>query len=791
MFDTFLEINMFSKPLLIFLSLLLLFAGVIGANASAADNETPVLVTVHGKILDQNQAPVAGAKVSAFSKDGSQTINSVTDTDGSFELKLMPKIYVIKVAASGFADISQRLNVEQNDLKTLEIVLQIRNVEAIVSVSGSSDFPVETTRTATKTFTVLRDVPQSITIVGKQQISDQSMSSIGDVVRYIPGISAHQGENNRDQIIIRGQNSSADFFVNGVRDDVQYYRDLYNLESVEALRGPNAMIFGRGGGGGVINRVTKEAGFSGFRQFSLQGGSFGNKRGSIDIDQPFSDKVAFRINSVFEDSGSFRNNVGLNRFAVNPTLTYNPDSKTSLTFGYEFLRDRRTADRGITSFQNRPAGVPIETFYGNPNDSHVKANVNLLSATLDRQFGNLNLHNRTTYGDYDRFYQNYVPGSVNASQTLVALSAYNNATKRRNLFSQTDLNYSLSTGRIKHNLLAGFELGNQRTRNFRNTGYFNNSATSVQVSYDNPTTIVPVTFRQSSSDADNRLKVNLAAAYVQDQVELSRYIQIVAGARFDYFDLRYHNNRNGGDLRRIDTLASPRIGLVIKPVTELSIYGNYSISYLPSSGDQFSSLTNITQQVKPEKFENFEVGVKWDIRRNLSFTSALYRLDRKNTRANDPNNAGAIVQTGGQRTNGFEMGLNGTITSKWIVTGGYSYQDAFITSATTAAAAGKQVAQVPHHNFSIWNKYQFLPKLSAGLGLIKRSDMFAAVDNTVVLPGYTRADAAVFYTFNENWRLQANIENVFNTKYFLNADNNTNITPGSPIGARIGLIARF
>lgn len=789
---------MFSKATTL---LLFLLCFSIGVHASAK-SEKPVLVMIHGKILDQNQEPVAGAKVTAVSKSDSKAVTSITDADGVFALELVPTEYVLKVAANGFTDISQQLNVGQNDLKTLEITLHVRSVEAVVNVIDSSDFPFETTRTATKTFTPLRDIPQSITVVGKQQISDQSMRSIGDVVRYIPGISAHQGENNRDQIIIRGQNSSADFFVNGVRDDVQYYRDLYNLESFEVLRGPNAMIFGRGGGGGVINRVTKEAGFSSFRQFSLQGGSFGNKRGSLDIDQPFSDKVAFRVNSVFEDSNSFRNNVGLRRFAVNPTLTYNPDGKTSLTFGYEFLRDRRTADRGITSFQNKPADVPIETFYGNPNDSHVRANVNLFSATLDRQFGRLSLHNQTTYGDYDRFYQNYVPGAANGENPtpvcvsqigFVCLSAYNNATKRKNLFSQTDLNYSLTTGRVKHNLLGGFELGNQRTNNFRNTGYFNitNTPTSIQVAYDNPTTTIPVTFRQSATDANNHLKVNLAAAYVQDQVELSRYVQIIAGARFDYFDLRYRNNRNGDEFRRIDTLVSPRVGLVIKPVTELSLYGSYSISYLPSSGDQFSSLTTITQQVKPEKFENFEAGIKWDIRRNLSFTSALYRLDRTNTRANDPNNAGAIVQTGSQRTNGFETGLNGLITPKWTVTGGYSYQDAFITSSTTNAIAGKQVAQVPQHNFSIWNKYQFLTKLSAGFGVIRRSDVFAAIDNTVVLSGYTRADAAVFYTFNENWRLQANIENLFNTKYFLNADNNTNITPGSPIGVRIALTARF
>src|SRR6185295_992571 len=159
---------------------------------------------------------------------------------------------------------------------------------------------------------------------------------------------------------------------------------------------------------------------------------------------------------------------------------------------------------------------------------------------------------------------------------------------------------------------------------------------------------------------------------------------------------------------------------------ELSLYGSYGVSYLPSSGDQFSSLTSITQQVKPEKFTNYEVGVKWDVRRFLSLTSAVYRLNRTNTRSTDPNNPAAIIQTGSQRTNGFEFGVNGNITRDWSVAGGYSYQDAFITSATTAALAGKQVGQVPHNTLSLWNKYQIIPKLGAGLGIIYRADMFAA-----------------------------------------------------------------
>jgi len=253
---------------------------------------------------------------------------------------------------------------------------------------------------------------------------------------------------------------------------------------------------------------------------------------------------------------------------------------------------------------------------------------------------------------------------------------------------------------------------------------------------------------------------------------------VIAGLRFDHFDLQYRDNRTGRNLRRIDNFISPRAGIVFKPITPLSVYANYSVSYLPSSGDQFSSLTAITQQVKPERFSNYEVGVKWDVARNLSLTTAIYRLDRTNTRSIDPNDPTRIVQTGSQRNNGFEIGMNGNLTRAWRVVGGYAYQDSFVTSATTAASAGAQVAQVPHHSFSLWNNYQIHPRLSAGLGILNRSDMFAAIDNTVVLPGYTRVNAAVFFSVTERVRLQANVDNLFDTKYYINADNNNNISPG-------------
>ena len=196
----------------------------------------------------------------------------------------------------------------------------------------------------------------------------------------------------------------------------------------------------------------------------------------------------------------------------------------------------------------------------------MRAGVNLASAVVEHQAGRFNIRNRTLFGDYDRFYQNYVPGAVTADKQSVSISGYNNATKRRNLFNQTDVTFQASTGSVRHTFLAGAEVGRQLTDNFRSSGFFNNTTTSILAPLSNPTINTPVTFRQNATDADNHIKTNLGATYVQDQIEINRYLQVVTGVRFDYFDLQFHNNRNNQDLRRIDRLVSPRAGVIVKPI---------------------------------------------------------------------------------------------------------------------------------------------------------------------------------------------------------------------------------
>ena len=750
-------------------------------------------IPLDGIVVDASRAPVPRAEVVVTSDAGTVVVRGVSQPDGSFHLAVPPGQYTVTAVAAGFDPLSQEVAVDPARTPDVSLQLTIAGVHESVRVDAPfGGYGTAATTTAMKTSTPLRDTPQSLTVVTRQLMNDQMMDSIADVVRYVPGIAIHQGENNRDQVIIRGNSSSADFYVDGVRDDVQYYRDLYNIDRVEALKGPNAMIFGRGGGGGVLNRVTKDAVFAPVRELSLSAGSFGRRRAATDLGGAVGTHAAVRLNAMYEDSDSFRDNVDTRRYGINPTATFRFGAGSTLTAGFEHVWDHRTADRGISSFASRPLGVDISTYFGNPSDTYVRARADIFSTAFEQRLGDAwTLRDRFHAAQYDRGYQNFVPGVVSADATAVTLTAYNNHTNRLNAFNQTDLTGSVQTGAIRHELLAGAEFGRQLTGNFRNTGYFSGTATSVVVPVSNPNVPVPVTFRQSATDADNHVTTIVSAAYVEDQVDLTRYVQIVGGVRADSFDVRLHNNRDASETGRTDVLISPRAGVIVKPITPLSLYSSYTVSFLPSAGDQFSSLTTITEQLKPERFTNYEAGVKWDLTPALAFTSAVYRLDRTNTRSVDPLDATRVVQTGSQRTNGVELGLTGRLTSDWQVAGGYAWQDAFVTSATASAREGALVAQVPHHSVSLWNLYRVRRRLALAAGIVHRTDVFAAIDNTVVLPSFTTVDAAAYFPVTRRTRLQLNVENVFDRRYYGNADNNTNISPGSPRAVRIGLITGF
>ena len=662
-----------------------------------------------------------------------------------------------------------------------------------VKIVGSAErgYDVKSTSTATKTDTLLRDTPQAITVVTKELMRDQAMQSMADVIRYVPGIVTAQGEGNRDTAVFRGNSSTSDFFIDGIRDDVQYYRDIYNIDSVEALKGSNAMIFGRGGSGGVINRVSKQPEWSTIREGSLTLGSWNHRRATADIGQAVNDNVALRLNAMVEKSDSYRNGVQIERAGINPTVAIRAGANTSVVLGYEHFRDDRIADRGIPSFNGVPYRTDASTFFGSAELSPTWTRVDAFAALIEHDLGNgATLRNRTRYADYDKFYQNVYPSSVvtvrNGTPTL-NIGGYNQGTQRSNLFNQTDLTFTVNTGALKHKLATGLEFGRQVTDNVRNSAFFTslgNNVTAFPVPAANPAFNAPITFRQNATDASNHGTATVASVYVQDQLVFTPQWQAIVGLRYDRFNVDFLNKRDNSKFDITDNKLSPRVGLVYKPLEAVSIYGSYSLAFVPRAGEQLSSLTAANNAFVPEKFTNLELGAKWDIRPNLSATAAIYKLDRTNVVVADPVDPTRSILIDGQRSKGVELGLGGNVTSQWSVMGGYAYQDAKLTGGTV-------LAQVPTHSLSLWNRYDFSPTLGAGLGLVYRDSIYSSTSNAVTLPAFTRVDAALFYTLSKQYKLQLNVENLFDKKYYAAAHNDSNITPGSPRALKVSLNAKF
>ena len=673
--------------------------------------------------------------------------------------------------------------------------------DPIVVTATRDGYAVEATSGATRTATDVKDIPQAISTVTRQQIDDVALRSIGDLLRYVPGVLIGQGEGHRDQVTLRGNNSTADFFVDGLRDDVQYYRGLYNVERVEVLKGPNAMVFGRGGGGGVINRVGKRPGSEAFAAAAASLDSFGSAFVEADLNQPIGPALSVRVNGVYERFDSHRDAYGGDRLAINPALGIKVSAATRIGLSYEHARDERVVDRGVPSFAGRPLGGFRDTFFGARGVNRSDFDAHVVRADVSHNFAdNLNLTSKLLYGVYDKTYQNAFAATTLTTSAggvrQLGIEAYRDPTRRENLLVQNDLAWRVKLGGSDHVLLAGFEYGDQDTRNARINGFFDSGVPTTSggrrtvVALTDPLVIPAINFRAGTGNRSVRSEADVVAFYVQDQVSLGAHFNVVAGLRYDRFALRVDDLLAGTAFARKDELWSPRLGFVFKPVEQVSLYASYSQSYLPQSGDQFVALDASLETLKPERFVNYELGAKWEPLDGLLLTAAAYRLDRGNSRAPGAV-AGTTVLTGEQRSKGIELAAVGRVTRRWKVSVGYALQKAEVRETTSAAPAGREIAQVPRHQASLWMRYDFSDRIGAGIGAYHQSKVFASISNAVPLPRYTRIDGALFLELADGIEAQVNVENILNQAYFPTAHNDNNISTGAPRNVRGTVRLRF
>ncbi|WP_341711010.1 TonB-dependent siderophore receptor [Erythrobacter sp.] len=657
----------------------------------------------------------------------------------------------------------------------------------IVVTGSNNGYDVNDGSTGTKTPTALIDVPQAITMITEDQLDDQAITQLNEALRYVPGVSLETGEGHRDQVYIRGQSSTADFYLDGLRDDAQYYRSLYNVERIEVLKGSNALIFGRGGGGGIINRVSKTAEIGKLAAgFDAAIDTYGAFALTGDVNLPFSDALAGRISTTYEEFGNHRDFYEGRFIGISPTVTTQLGENTRLTAHYTYDDDERVTDRGIPSLDGGPLRGFDRTFFGS-RDFNISTNIaHIARVKLDHEFSDtLSINVSGQYSNYDKYYGNVVPSSTNG--TTVSLGGYASATDRENWIGQANLIWDTDFNGIGSTFLAGVEFGDQQTDAFRTEVDFGGGVEDIDRPLSRVISVPAVGVGRTTNFTTSQL--DTFSAYVQEQLDFG-IVQLVGGVRYDRFDLDATNLINPAapaPTSRVDEKWSPRVGVILKPQENLSIYGSYSTSFLPQSGDQFTSLSTADAELEPEKFENFEVGAKWAIKPDLFATVAVFRLNRTNTTATDPANPGIVVLTGSSRVEGFEASLVGKILPNWQVSLGYTYLDGEIRSDTERASAGDILQQLPKHQIALWNRVDLTDKFGLGAGVIYQDEQFASISNNVVLPDYWRVDAAAYYTLNDRVSLQLNVENLFDEDYYASAHGDNNIQPGKPLTAKFGV----
>lgn len=676
----------------------------------------------------------------------------------------------------------------------------------LVTVNGIRyhGYAAATSTGATKTDAPLRDLPQSVNVVSQQLIEDQAARSLQDVLRNVPGVAMSSGDGQRDQVTIRGFSAIADQFIDGIRDDALYFRDLSNIERVEVLKGPAAVLYGRGSSGGLINRVTKKPQPGSFGEVRLDIGSHSLRRASFDLNRAASDAVGLRITGAFEDSGSYREHGFVERHSVAPSVALKLGAQAKLLLQAEVAKDERITDFGIPSFDGRPVDVDPRTYYGSGKarrDDTTKTEVASFTAALDHRFSDtLSLRNLTRLYDYELDRNNTLPGgTVDTATRTVGRSRGTVSRKEHGFFNQTDVTLKSELGGMRHDWLFGAEVGRQKK--YQNFVSQNNID---RVSIDNPGGQVPPPMSAATIATANPADsvFDVAGLYVQDQVTLSPHWKALVGVRHDRFEQATEFQRSGAPLSRTDKNWSPRAGLVWQPGEVASYYISLSRSYQPS-GETFALAANNAGN-PPERTQNHEIGAKLDLLDGaLSVTAALFRLERSDIKTADPARPGVLINVGRQRTDGVELSASGRLPGAWELSAGYAFLDGRIIESTATQASpqspvvqiplqGKRPSLTPKHSGSLWAVKQLGGGFSAGGGVNFSSDRYASPSNAVVLPGYASVALAGYYR-STRFDVALHLKNATDKNYIVSAhgSNDNLLVPGAPRELQLAVSYKF
>jgi catecholate siderophore receptor len=686
-----------------------------------------------------------------------------------------------------------------------------------VDPKGTEDTYNAVVTTVGRTAQAVKDVPQSTTSITRQLIEDRAATTLKDALHNAPGITfnSSEGGNSGDVIVIRGFAAKYDLFRDNFRDSAKYNRDTFDLDRVEVLRGPASMIYGRGSTGGIVNQVSKTPFVSDRKQVDLTVGTNDFRRAEADLSKQLGDDSALRVELMKQEAGSARSGAEQNRWGVAPSVGWGIGTTTEVIASYEHYEENNIPDYGVPIYvqnttQKQGSNEPIpfvRNYYGLTALDREKNHNDVATLNVRHSLGGgLAVSNATRVGDYVADMRATSP-ALDTSTTGGILTDASNVRRSRKLILRDQDLYSNVTDftakgdwfGLHQEALTGLELTREKLVTTSRSQTCT-SLPSANVAHPNPNDSASCANPVATGYGD--VQGDTVAVYAQDLISLTPTWKLLVGTRFDHFKAQADSRRLDGSLAsnfgRTDKVWSSRAGLIWQPTEAQSWYASWGTSFNPTAEAYSVDLPG--SNTPPEKNNNYEVGVRWDVLEQLSLNAAVFRTVKLNERQSDIENPGtpsaSYLESGKRHTNGFEVSANGQITKSLQVFASYTWMDARIDASTRKNAlspsgtdSGMRPVNTPNYTSSLWLTYAFAPEWSAGLGANSQGKRYTTTANTVNLPGYTEWDASL------EWHRQAlavklNVLNLTDKAYF-DSYQESKALPGAARSARLSLSYKF
>ncbi|NMF64892.1 TonB-dependent siderophore receptor [Brasilonema octagenarum UFV-E1] len=617
----------------------------------------------------------------------------------------------------------------------------------------------------------LRDIPQSIQVIPRQVIEDRNVVRLSELADNVSGVQPERGYGGLSSLgfRVRGFLTNFETLRNGF-PDYGYFspRDVANIERVEILKGPAAVVYGGSptqyaGGSGVVNSITKKPLSQPYYNGNVTYGSYEFLRPTLDISGPLTDdkSVLYRLNVAYESADSFRDFVEYDSFFISPVLELKISDRTKLTFEYEHQKYNYTFDNGFP-IEPEVLKLPRSRFLGEPNFANGEVTSNSFTYNFEHQFSN-NWKFRQGFNILSANLNDakqVSPGSLQDDRRTLDRTFYASDEEHKNITLQNEISGKFSTGSIRHNVLFGVDLA----RNVFN--YIFAPDLELPIDIYNPQyggTPIPV---EDGSPFGRKIVSENVGLFAQNLIELRPNLKLLLGGRLDFNDYSTKDRVSGDTLsEQSNTRFSPRVGIVYQPSDTTSLYFNWTNGFSP----QFQARSRTNEQFKPQNTEQFEVGVKQNfLKDKLSATLAFFQVTKQNVLTPDPVDDLFSIQTGEQRSRGIELDIAGEILPGWKVVANYAYIDGTVTKDNVIPVRDRLFG-VPEHSAGLWTTYEFqrggLQGLGFGGGLYFVGEQEVDLPNTFKLSSYIRADASIFYR-RQNYRFAVNFKNISNVKYY-------------------------